>query len=314
MNAPSDPIVVEHLTKTYRGQVVLNDLNLKVESGLCVGYLGPNGAGKTTTIKILTDLLRPTSGRVYLNGKDVVRDPEAALDGVGALVETPEFYPQLTPLECLSYVGAIRGLSGRAIAERSCNVLEKVKLAEAAYRRIGTFSKGMKQRLAIAQALLHDPSILILDEPTSGLDPRGMVEVRDIVKELKKTDITILMSSHLLNEVQEVCDKVAIIDQGTLLTYDSVENLSAGKESTLIVDVLRPVTAREFATIRALQGVTSVTRAENNKLILSISGGAEEQAKLLREILNSGVCVISFTPQRAAIEDAYLHLVSEEEY
>jgi ABC-2 type transport system ATP-binding protein len=314
MSATEDPIVIEHLTKTYQGQVVLNDLNLTVESGLCVGYLGPNGAGKTTTIKILTDLLRATSGRAYLNGKDVTRDPEAALEGVGAVVETPEFYPQLTPRECLSYVGTIRGLSGRAIAERSCAVLEKVKLLEAADRRIGTFSKGMKQRLAIAQALLHDPSILILDEPTSGLDPRGMVEVRDIVKELKKTDITTLMSSHLLHEVQEVCDNVAIIDRGTLLTYDSVEKLSAGPEATMIVDVLTPITTREFKTIRALKGVTSVTLAEDKKLIMSVSGGAEERAKLLRGILNSGVRVVSFTPRHAAVEDAYLHLVSDEEY
>ena len=168
----------------------------------------------------------------------------------------------------------------------------------------------MKQRLVIAQALLHEPSILILDELTSGLDPRGMVEARDIVKELKKTDITILMSSHLLYEVQEVCDKVAIIDRGTLLTYDSVENLSAGQGATLIVDALKPVTPREFNTIKALKGVTSVTRAENKKLIVSVSGGAEEQAKLLRGVLNSGVRVVSFAPQNAAIEGAYLHLVS----
>ena len=313
MSETEDPIVIEHLSKNYGGQVALNDLNLTVASGLCVGYLGPNGAGKTTTIKILTDLLRATSGRAYLNGNDVIRDPEAALEGVGAVVETPEFYPQLTPSECLSYVGTIRGLSGRAVAERSCAVLERVKLLEAADRRIGTFSKGMKQRLAIAQALLHEPSILILDEPTSGLDPRGMVEVRDIVKELIKTDITILMSSHLLYEVQEVCDKVAIIDRGALLTYDSVENLSAGQEATLIVNALKPITLREITAIKALKGVTSV-RAENKKLIVSFSGGAEEQSKLLRGIQNSGVRVVSFTPQRAAIEDAYLHLVSEEGY
>jgi ABC-2 type transport system ATP-binding protein len=314
VSSTEDAIVIEHLSKNYRGQVALNDLNLAVESGLCVGYLGPNGAGKTTTIKILTDLLRPTSGSAYLNGKDVIRDPEAALEGVGAVVETPEFYPQLTPRECLSYVGTIRGLSSRTIAERSCAILEKVKLLDDADRRIGTFSKGMKQRLAIAQALLHQPSILILDEPTSGLDPRGMVEVRDIVKELKKTDITILMSSHLLNEVQEVCDNVAIIDRGTLLTYDSVENLSGGQGATLIVDALKPVTPREFNAIKALRGVTSVTRADNKKLIMGVSGGAEDQARLLRGVLNSGVRVVSFTVQHAAIEGAYLHLVSEGEY
>jgi ABC-2 type transport system ATP-binding protein len=309
-----DPIVIEHLSKNYGGQVALNDLSLTVESGQCVGYLGPNGAGKTTTLKILTDLLRPTSGRVYLNGEDVIRHPEAALEGVGAVVETPQFYSQLTPSESFSYVGAIRGLSNRAIAERSHVVLENVKLLEAANRRVGTFSKGMKQRLAIAQALLHEPSILILDEPTSGLDPRGMAEVRDIIKELITTDITILMSSHLLYEVQDVCDKVAIIDRGVLLTYDSVENLSARQEVTLIVNALKPITPPQFRTIKTLKGVTAVKRAENNKLILSFSGGAEEQSKLLRGILNSGVRIVSFTPQNAAIEDAYLHLISETAY
>jgi ABC-2 type transport system ATP-binding protein len=225
-----EAIVIEHLSKKYGKFLALDDLNLTVESGACVGYLGPNGAGKTTTIKILTDLLRATSGSVYLHGKDVIRDPKGALQGVGAVVETPEFYPRLTPRECLSYVGEVRGMSRETIAERSHAVLEQVKLLEVIDKPTGEFSKGMKQRLAIAQALLHDPSILIFDEPTSGLDPRGMVEVRDIIKDLRRTDVTILMSSHLLNEVQTVCDKVAIIDRGVLLTYDSVQNLSEGQE------------------------------------------------------------------------------------
>jgi len=309
-----EPIVIEHLSKTYGEYVALRDLNLTVESGLCVGYLGPNGAGKTTTIKILTDLLRATSGRAYLNGKDVIRHPEAALEGVGAVVETPEFYPQLTPRECLSYVGKIRGMSSDAIARRSHAVLEQVKLLEFTDKRTGQFSKGMKQRLAVAQALLHDPSILILDEPTSGLDPRGMVELRDLIKELKKAEITILMSSHLLNEVQEICDNVAIIDRGILLTYDSVENLSAGQEVTLTMNTLEPITPPEFEVIKALKGVTSVNRAEKNTLIMSLSGGAAEQSKVLRAILNSGVNVVSYTPQHTAIEDAYLHLVPEGDY
>src|SRR5665811_510105 len=128
MNETEDPIVIEHLSKNYGQQVALNDLNLTITSGMCVGYLGPNGAGKTTTIKILTDLLRATSGRAYLNGTDVIRHPEAALEGVGAVVETPEFYPQLTPRECLSYLGKIRGMSSDAIAKRSHAVLEQVKL------------------------------------------------------------------------------------------------------------------------------------------------------------------------------------------
>jgi ABC-2 type transport system ATP-binding protein len=266
---------------------------LAVERGVCVGFLGPNGAGKTTTIKILTSLLRATNGKGYLNGVDVIRHPKAALDGVGAVVETPELYPQLTPDECLSYVGTIRGMSGEAIVERSHAVLEQVKLLEVADKRTG--------------------QLLILDEPTSGLDPRGMVEVRDIIKGLIKTDITILMSSHLLYEVQEVCDKVAIIDRGVLLTYDSVKNLSAGQDVTVTITTLDPITRPEFEAIKALKDVTSVKRTETLALKLSFSGGPETQFRVLRGILNTGVKVVSYMPQRAAIEDVYLQFVSEGE-
>ncbi len=309
----TDPIVIEHLSKKYGQSVALSDLSLTVETGVCVGYLGPNGAGKTTTIKILTNLLRATSGSAYLNGQDVIHHPKAALDHVGAVVETPEFYPQLTPRECLSYLGKIRGMTNDAIAERTQAVLEQVKLLEVVDNRTGTFSKGMKQRLAVAQALLHEPSILILDEPTSGLDPRGMVEVRDIIKELKRTDITILMSSHLLNEVQEVCDKVAIIDRGVLLTYDSVHNLSEKKGITVVINTLDPISPAEFKAIKALKGVQSLKRTEALTLVLQFSGGAQEQFKMLRGVLSTGVKVTSFAPQRAAIEDVYLSLVPEGE-
>jgi ABC-2 type transport system ATP-binding protein len=308
-----ESIVIEHLSKKYGQFVAVNDLNLTVERGVCVGYLGPNGAGKTTTIKVLTNLLRASNGKAYLNGVDVIHHPKAALEGVGAVVETPEFYPQLTPDECLSYVGTIRGMRSEAIAERSHAVLEQVKLLEVADKRTGQFSKGMKQRLAIAQALLHGPSILILDEPTSGLDPRGMVEVRDIIKGLIKTDITILMSSHLLYEVQEVCDKVAIIDQGVLLAYDSVKNLSAGQDVTVTITTLDPVTRPEFEAIKALKDVTSVKRTETLSLKLRFSGGPEIQFHVLRGILNTGVKVVSYMPQRAVIEDVYLQLVPDGE-
>jgi len=308
-----EPIVIEHLSKKYGKLLAVDDLSLVVERGVCVGYLGPNGAGKTTTIKMLTNLLRATSGKAYLNGIDVIHHPKAALDGVGAVVETPEFYPQLTPNECLSYIGTIRGLSADVIAERSHAVLQQVKLLDEAERRTGTFSKGMKQRLAIAQALMHQPSILILDEPTAGLDPRGMVEVREIIKGLIKTDITILMSSHLLYEVQEVCDKVAIIDRGVLLTYDSVKNLSAGQDVTVTINTLDPITPPEFKAIKALKDVKSVKRTQTLTLKVSFGGGSQTQYRVLRGIMNTGIKVVSYMPQRAAIEDIYLQLVPEGE-
>jgi len=230
----NEPIVLENLTKEYGNGAKLkavDSLNLTVKKNSFVGFLGPNGAGKTTTIKMLTSLLRVTSGKAYLNGIDVVGDPKNALADVGAVVETPEFYPYLSPNETLEYLGKLRGMGEKDIKRRTKEVLATVKMGKWADARIGSFSKGMKQRVAVAQALLHEPSTIILDEPTSGLDPRGMVEVREVLKELKKLNYTIFMSSHLLNEVQEICSEVAIIDQGRLLAYDSVEALVSQIES-----------------------------------------------------------------------------------
>ncbi|HDP96108.1 MAG TPA: ABC transporter ATP-binding protein, partial [Euryarchaeota archaeon] len=222
----SGAIHIERLTKDYGFVRAVDNLTLDVRRGTTVGFLGPNGAGKSTTIKILTNLITATDGFAFLNGVDVTKKPKLALADVGSVVETPEFYPYLTPRETLSYIGKLRGLSTKDITDRSKELLDLVKLEEWKDQRIGKFSKGMKQRLAIAQALLHEPQILILDEPTSGLDPRGMVEVREILQALKSDCYTIFMSSHLLAEVQEICDHVALIDHGKLLQYDTVENLS----------------------------------------------------------------------------------------
>jgi len=214
-------IKIKNLTKKFSNFVALDNLNLSIEENTCVGFLGPNGAGKSTTIKILTGLIRPNSGNAIILGKDVQHDIHNALSDIGVLVEIPQFYSNLTPYELLSYFGKLRGMQKNNLENRISEVLEHVNLSEWTQKKIRTFSKGMKQRLGIACALLHNPTILILDEPSSGLDPRGMIEVRQIIKELKKQGKTIFMSSHLLSEVQEVCDAVAIIDKGKLLRYES---------------------------------------------------------------------------------------------
>ena len=206
-----EPISIQNLTKEFNGFRAVDNLTLTVKKGSFVGFLGPNGAGKTTTIKILTNLLGTTSGSAFLNGVDVTKDPKDALASVGAVVETPEFYPYLTPRETLAYLGELRGMRKEEIKTRTDEVLKTVKMEDWADKRIGKFSKGMKQRIAIGQAILHKPELIILDEPTSGLDPRGMIEVHEDPFELKKEKYTLFMSSHLLNEVQEVCDEVALI-------------------------------------------------------------------------------------------------------
>ena len=219
-----EAIVIENLTKNYGGFLALDNLSLKIKENEDIALLGPNGAGKTTSIKILCGLLRPSFGTAYIEGINVVEKRELALSKVGAIVETPEFYPYLTPEEILSYLGRLRGMRGHRLKSRIKEVIKLVRLDGWAKVKIEKFSRGMKQRLAVVQALLHDPPILILDEPALGLDPRGMMEVRKIFKEARK-EKTIFYASHLLTEVEQVCDKVAIIDHGRLRVYDSVASL-----------------------------------------------------------------------------------------
>ncbi len=308
----TEPIVIDKLTKDFGGFKAVDDLSLTVPRNTFMGFLGPNGAGKTTTIKILTNMLSATSGEAYLNGVDVTKDPKAALANVGAVVETPEFYPYLTPMETLAYLGELRGMSKGDIDRRSREVLETVKMTEWADKRIGKFSKGMKQRVAIAQAILHEPSVIILDEPTSGLDPRGMVEVREILMELKKADYTVFMSSHLLNEVQEVCTDVTLINRGKLLRSGSVADL-VGQTTTrrIEVQVLQPVTGELLNRVSKVEGITELRAAGENQFMFSINGGNEAQSKALTDLQSIGLNVVSFKESGLALETLYMSLIKE---
>lgn len=307
-----EPIVIENLVKDFNDFRAVDSLSLRVRRNSFIGFLGPNGAGKTTTIKVLTNLLKATSGQALLDGVDVVKNPKEALSHVGAVVETPEFYPYLNPMETLEYLGSLRGMTKEAIKSRGEELLGTVKLSEVAEKRIGEFSKGMKQRLAIAQALLHEPSIIILDEPTSGLDPRGMVEVREILKDLRKEDYTIFMSSHLLNEVQEICDYVALIDRGKMLAHGSVEDLTSMTQTRRIqVFPLEPVSGGVVEAISRMSGVENVLRSSNAMLLVEFRGNEVEQAALLKGILDLNVNVAQFKQEGLALETLYMNLIKE---
>jgi len=305
-------IEIEHLVKNFGDIKAVDDLTLQVPKKKTIGFLGPNGAGKTTTIKILTNLISSTSGSAVLNGVDVTKEPKKALAHVGAVVETPEFYPYLTPIETLAYLGRIRGMSSREIAIRSEDVLSQVKMTEWKTTRIGKFSKGMKQRLAIAQAILHEPEILILDEPTSGLDPRGMVEVREIIKSLKKRDYTVFMSSHLLGEVQETCDSAALIERGKLLVYDDIENLKKLTKTTKIeVTVLDPVSGETLSRVSAMDSIREVAPVNDRTFVATYDGPSEGRADLLIALQGLGLRVESFSPVGLPLEMMYMDLVKE---
>jgi ABC-2 type transport system ATP-binding protein len=307
-----DPIVIDRLTKDFDGFRAVDDLSLTVRQGSFLGFLGPNGAGKTTTIKIMTNLLAASGGSAVLNGIDVVQHPKEALAQVGAVVETPEFYPYLTPNETLAYLGEIRGMTREDISRRTKEVLETVKMTEWADKRIGKFSKGMKQRVAIAQAMLHEPSVIILDEPTSGLDPRGMYEVREILNELSKHDYTIFMSSHLLNEVQEVCSDVALINRGRLLKSGSVEELlEQASVKRIEVRTTQQMSGELLNSISKLEGVQELRASGENQFMFSLTGKDEQQAQMLLRLQSLGLNVVSYKESGLALESLYMSLIKD---
>lgn len=304
-----------HLSKRFGQFVAVSDLNLKIEGSKCVGFLGPNGAGKTTTLKMFTDLIRPSSGEALINGVNVHTHKKEALAAVAALIETPEIYPSLTSREALMMIAEIRGVPTVERNKRIEEAVSEVHMEEWLDKRVGKFSKGMKQRICIASALLSDPSILLLDEPSNGLDPRGMSEVRDIVKSLKGKRRLIFMSSHILSEVADVCDEVAMIDHGNLVAYDTISNVTAkfsGGENMVEVGLQRPIDALLVTEkIANLPGVVVAEQKDDRNLKIRLRGGLDVQERILSDLVRMNIGVISYKPASSELEDVYLKLIKD---
>lgn len=300
-----------NLTKKFGSFTAVDGLNMKIQGAKCVGFLGPNGAGKTTTMKMFTDLITATSGNAFINGVDIRKDKKAALASCTTLIETPEIYPALTPKEALTMLCEIRGVTPQERNKRIDEALALVKMQEWEKKKLGSFSKGMKQRVNVASTLLSDPQVIILDEPSTGLDPRGMSEVRDIVRSLG--DRLVFMSSHLLAEVTEVCQEVALIDHGKLLVYDTIDNVTAkfaGGTGEVHVGFAGPVTLETGAAISKIEGVVSFSRLNERTIEVKFNSGVITQAKLFEAIadLKAGAQTFEST---TGLEDAYLSLIKE---
>jgi ABC-2 type transport system ATP-binding protein len=311
----NDPIIeAVNLSKRYGSFTAVSNLNLKIEGSKCVGFLGPNGAGKTTTLKMFTDLIRPSAGKALINGVNVHTHKKKALASVSALIETPEIYPSLTPREALMMIAEIRGVPSIERKKRIEEAVSEVRMEDWIDKRVGKFSKGMKQRICIASALLSDPAVLLLDEPTNGLDPRGMSEVRGIVKSLKSKERLIFMSSHILSEVSEVCDEVAMIDHGKLIVYDTISNVTAkfiGGENIVEVELQRPIYSELIMKkIAAIPSIVTAEKRDDRNLTIRFSGGLDAQEKILSNLVQMNIGVISFRPTSSGLEDAYLKLIS----
>ena len=301
------------LTKRFGTLTAVDMLNLRVESGSVHGFLGPNGAGKTTTIKILVGLLRADSGRVRILGADVTGDDPEVRQRLGYMPELPKFPKHLTGLELLEVYGRMYGMSRQQLGNDVPQLLDKVGLSGRGGSHIGEYSKGMQQRLGIAQALLDDPELIILDEPTIGLDPVGMVEVRDLIKSIVKKGTTVFLSSHLLYEVQQICSHVTIINRGVSLasgTLEEVSNKLTGK-TTLHLEV---VGLKELTVdaIRRMPFVVEVLR-NGQRLTIELSTTDDVRHQISQTITEMGGIIVHMVQTGRDLEDVFLQLISQSE-
>ncbi len=306
-------IEVKDLVKTYNHRITaLKGISLAIEKGDVVGYLGPNGAGKTTTIKILTNLIKPTSGQAYINGVDISRRPKEALRYVGSLVEVPGVYDYLTPYEMLTYFSKVYRMNGGQRNRRIDAVLELVGLSDKAREKIGSFSTGMQRRLVIAKAVLHSPEILILDEPVLGLDPKGMKEIRQLIRRFHDQGMTVFLSSHLLGEVNETCNRVILLDKGEVITSDSIDNIRNRTEYKVIsLKLLNPLSQEDVKRMKEIELIDSVEIAEGNVRI-HFDGEPATSVQILPRLVSLGLPIVSYNVEGMGLEDFYVSVLGDE--
>jgi ABC-2 type transport system ATP-binding protein len=298
---PAPVLEARGLVKRYRAFTAVDGLDLTVRRGDVYGFLGPNGAGKSTTIRMLLGLIRPTEGTVRLLGRDRASHGVRALDGVAGFVDQPAFYPYLSARDNLRLLARLDGTADPPIDR----VLETVEMTRRAGDRVGTFSTGMRQRLAIAAALLREPELLILDEPTTGLDPVGVREVRDLIRQLAATGITIFLSSHLLSEVEQLCNRVAIVARGTVVAEGDLTELAEADGLYTVRVTDRPAAV---AVLRALDAVESVDDPGVGDEVRVVSS-PERVQELAPALIGAGVGLLALVPRQNALEDRFVELV-----
>ena len=307
-------IQVSHLTKYYGDFLAVNDLSFEIGDGHVYGFLGPNGAGKSTTMNIMTGCLSPTAGTVTIGGFDILEQPEAAKRLIGYLPEQPPLYPNETPQEYLTFVGEAKGLRGKVLRQQIDSAVESAGIDHVRDRLIGTLSKGYRQRVGIAQALLGNPQVIILDEPTVGLDPIQIIEIRSFIQELGKKH-TVILSSHILSEVQAVCEQVLIISKGKLVAFDTPENLEKlMRASNGVTFQVEAAKGDAEAILEKAEGLSGWEVRENKGVCVVTATLAEGQepktvcGKLTLAFAEKGLPVFEMRTKKASLEDVFLEL------
>ncbi len=314
-------ITVQGLTKRYAHNIAVDHISFDVQKGQIVGFLGPNGAGKTTTMRILTCFLPPTSGTATVAGFDVLEQPMEVKKRIGYLPETPPLYPEMEVREYLTFVGKLKGLSGAELKNRVEYVLKRCAIDDVQLKLIGKLSKGYRQRVGLAQAIIHNPEVLILDEPTAGLDPKQINETRDLIKDLAG-EHTIILSTHILPEVEQTCEQVIIIDRGKLVATDTVQNLqnrARGAESVLVEVGSRDGDLDRSAVQRRLEQIAGVSRVlpkepRGNRSVFEVESLKERsiRADVARAVVESGWDLNELRSAAMSLEEVFLQLTGAE--
>ncbi len=306
-------IEVQHLSKRYGPVTAVNDVSFRVEKGEILGFLGPNGAGKTSTMRVLTGYMPPTEGTAIVAGYDVLEQPIEAKRHTGYLPETPPLYPDMRVRDYLTFVAKIKGVPRNQVRTRVDSTMEKARVTEMARRECGRLSKGYRQRVGLAQALLHDPDVLILDEPTAGLDPKQIIETRQLIKELAGSH-TIILSTHILPEVSQTCQRVVIINRGRVVAVDTPDNLTSKlRGSAAMYLQVDAQGADAAAAIRQVAGVTNVQSADaQGGLEVASETGRDVRRELAATVVSHGWGLLELRPMRISLEDVFLQLTTDD--
>jgi len=309
-------IEVEHLTKRYGPTLAVSDVSFEVQKGEILGFLGPNGAGKTTTMRVITGYLPPSQGRVRVAGYDVEEEPLEAKRRTGYLPESPPVYPDMTVQEYLAFVARIKGLARREVKARVNEVSEKCAVTDVQHRQIGKLSKGYRQRVGLAQALIHNPDVLVLDEPTAGLDPKQIIETRELIKGLAGQH-TIVLSTHILPEVSKTCQRVVVINTGKIVAVGTPDELTRRLQGygTVMMTVEGPA-AEIIERLQRVKGVNWVEPRESSDLRITIEvhseKGQDVRAELARAVVESQWKLFELKTSGLSLEDIFLKLTTRD--
>ncbi len=304
---------IENLVKNYGKCRALNGLSMEVRKGELFGFIGPNGAGKTTTIKIMAGLLRADSGHVYLDGKDALKDADKLKQKIGYVPDNFGVYDNLKAIEYMEFYASTYGLVGKEVQKRCYELMEQVGLEGRGEVYVDELSRGMQQRLCLARAMIHKPDILILDEPASGLDPRSRFEMKMILKELCRKGATILISSHILSELAEMCSSIGIIKKGELLQQGSIEEIVSAVN--ISNPILLHVCDEKKKTLEFLKEnpLVQTLAIDGKEFQFTFTGSVKEEAELLQQMIQQGIQVLSFGRKRDNLETIFMQLTKERE-